>query len=135
MSMFNEFETASLKKMSLKKVYYLSTCSTCKRIMSGLGELLTEFEKHDIKGMPLTDDQLNELRFLSGSYEALFSRKSMKFRSLGLSNRDLAEDDYRKLILEDYTFLKRPVFLVENRVFIGNSEKVVTELSNLLKSR
>lgn len=114
----------------MKKVYYLSTCSTCKRIMDELN--LSDFEKQDIKTEAITADQLEQMKEMSGSYESLFSRKAMKFRSMGLNEMNLEEKDYCKYILEEYTFLKRPVFIVNNHIFVGNSKKVVEELKALL---
>lgn len=114
----------------MKKVYYLSTCSTCKRIMDDLN--LSDFEKQDIKTMDITADQLDEMKEMSGTYESLFSRKAMKFRSKGLNEMNLEEKDYRKYILEEYTFLKRPVFIVGDQIFVGNSKKVIEELKALL---
>ena len=105
----------------MNKVYYLSTCSTCKRIMSELP--LDDFEKQDIKASAITEAQIDEMKTLSGSYEALFSRVAMKYRSMGLNEMNLTEDDYRNYILQEYTFLKRPVFLIDGQIFIGNSKK------------
>tara|TARA_A100000171_G_C2126551_1_gene143897 strand:- start:1575 stop:1874 length:300 start_codon:yes stop_codon:yes gene_type:complete len=93
---------------------------------------LSDFEKQDIKTEAITADQLEQMKEMSGSYESLFSRKAMKFRSMGLNEMDLDEKDYRKYILEEYTFLKRPVFIVNNQIFVGNSKKVVEELKALL---
>ena len=59
---------------------------------------------------------------LAGSYEALFSRRAIKYKSMGLKEKVLLEDDYKQLILEEDTFLKRPVFIVEDEIFIGNSK-------------
>lgn len=107
----------------MSKVYYLSTCSTCSRIMNELP--LEGFEKQDIKTQPMTASQVDEMKELAGSYEALFSRKAMKYRSMGLNEMELSEDDYRKYIIEEYTFLKRPVFIINGEIFIGNSKKNV----------
>ncbi len=93
---------------------------------------LSDFEKQDIKTEAITADQLEQMKEMSGSYESLFSRKAMKFRSMELNEMDLDEKDYRKYILEEYTFLKRPVFIVNNQIFVGNSKKVVEELKALL---
>ena len=60
-----------------------------------------------------------------GSYEALFSRRAMKYRGWGLHEKELSEKDYRKYILEEYTFLKRPVIVDGETVFVGNAKKVV----------
>ena len=89
---------------------------------------VSEFEKQDIKSEPMTLDQIDEMQKRSGSYESLFSRKAMKYRSMGLGEKELKEDDYRNLIQEEYTFLKRPVFLVDDQIFVGNSKKVIEEL-------
>ncbi len=117
---------------SMKKVYYLSTCTTCKRIMDELGHLIAGFEKQDIKTEHMTLDQVDQMKALSGTYESLFSRKAMKFRSMGLGDKNLSEDDYRQLIHEEYTFLKRPVFIVNDQIFIGNSKKVIETLAQSL---
>ena len=119
-----------LQTIKMKKVYYLSTCSTCKRIMDGLN--LTGFEQQDIKSESITTEQIDEMHILAGSYEALFSRKAMKFRAQGLHEMELNEADYRKYILEEYTFLKRPVFLIDNQIFIGNAKKTVEEVAKAL---
>lgn len=116
----------------MKKLYYLSTCTTCKRIMDELGDSIADFEKQHIKTQPMTLDQVDEMQSLSGSYESLFSRKAMKFRSMGLGDKSLTERDYRQLIHEEYTFLKRPVFILDGQIFIGNSKKVVDELAQAL---
>ena len=67
-----------------------------------------------------------------GSYESLFSRRAMKFRSMGLADKSLTESDYRALILEEYTFLKRPVFLTDNGVTAGSSKAEVQRARDLI---
>ena len=108
----------------MNKVYYLHTCSTCQRILKELN-LPESFEKQNIKETTITEQQLDEMAKLAGSYESLFSRKAMKFREWGLNTQTLTEQDYRKYILEEYTFLKRPVFIIGGEIFIGNSKKSV----------
>ncbi|WP_422358930.1 arsenate reductase family protein [Reichenbachiella sp.] len=109
----------------MKKIYYLATCSTCIRIIKELGITASNFNMQDIKTQPMTSDQVDEMKALSGSYESLFSRRAMKYKSMGLANQNLSEADYKRLIVEEYTFLKRPVFIIDNEIFIGNSKKTV----------
>lgn len=115
----------------MKKVYFLSTCSTCQRILKEL-DVDDSFEIQDIKKEQITPSQLDRMKELSGSYESLFSRVAMKFKSLGLKDIDLKEEDYRNYILEEYTFLKRPVFILDDAIFIGNSKKTVEALKSSL---
>ncbi|MGB3947812.1 MAG: ArsC/Spx/MgsR family protein [Bacteroidia bacterium] len=111
----------------MKKIYYLSSCSTCTRIISKLGISPKTFTFQDIKTEKITEAQLDEMKKMAGSYEALFSRVAMKYRALGLDKQTLQENDYKKYILEEYTFLKRPVIIIGKNIFIGNSKKTVAE--------
>ncbi len=79
----------------------------------------------DIKTTPMTPDQLTEMAQLAGSYEALFSKRARLYRQQGLHEKQLSEADYKTLILDHYTFLKRPVLVLENAIFVGNSKKTV----------
>lgn len=113
-----------------KVVYYLSTCDTCKKIMSQLD--LHDFDKIDIKSNPLSEPQLLELYVITESYEELFNKRSIKYRSLGLNQQHLTENDFKEHLLKEYTFLKRPVFLVNGELFIGNSKATVERLKERL---
>ena len=106
------------------KIHHLGTCSTCQRIIKEIPDL-KRFELQDIKTQPITPKQLDGMKKLAGSYEALFSRIAMKYRSMGLNKVALTEKDYRRLILEEYTFLKRPVVVIGKEIFIGNGKNVV----------
>jgi len=108
----------------MKKIYHLSTCDTCQRIIKEL-ELPKDFQLQDIKTEAITESQIEEMKELTGSYEALFSKRARLFRQRGLHEKQLSETDFKNLILEQYTFLKRPVVFVSNEIFIGNSKKVV----------
>ncbi len=108
----------------MKKVYYLKTCDTCRRILKAL-DLPSEFELQNIKTDAITEAQLDEMHALSGSYESLFSKRSQQYKALDLKNKNLTETDFRNYILEHYTFLSRPVFIIDDKIFIGNSNKNV----------
>jgi arsenate reductase len=116
----------------MKKIYHLSTCDTNQCILAEIKPAKT-VEMQDIKTEPITPQQIDEMKKLSGSYEALFSRVARKYRSMGLHEKELTEKDYRKLILEEYTFLKRPVIIAGDEIFIGNTAKVVAAAKAALK--
>lgn len=108
----------------MKKIYYLKSCSTNQRILKEVNPGL-DVEMQNIKEENIDEETLDFLKDKVGSYEALFSRKAMKFRSMGLHEQELSEDDYRKLMLEEYTFLKRPFMINGDEIFIGNAKKTV----------
>ncbi len=109
----------------MKKGYILNSCNTCQRIVK---EVNWDGELQNIKEANIDETTLDRIAEQSGGYEAVFSRRAMKYRSLGLNEMTLTEADYKRYILEEYTFLKRPVFLVDDEVFVGNTKKVVAAL-------
>ena len=110
----------------MKKIYHLSSCSTCQRIIKTL-EPSADVIWQDIKTEQITEEQLLEMKEMAGTYEALFSRRAIKYRSMGLNEMELSEEDYKRYILEEYTFLKRPVMISGDQIFVGNSKKVVEQ--------
>ena len=114
----------------MSKIYYLSTCDTCKRIMNQWR--LDGVQLQDIKNEPITETQIDEMAALAGSTEALFSKRARKYKELGLKDKTLNDSDIRALILEEYTFLKRPVLIHDGAIFIGNSPKVVAAAAEAL---
>lgn len=119
----------------MKKVYYLKSCSTCQRILKEVNAEAEGFEMQNIKEEAITENQLNEMKALAGSFESLFSKRSMKYRAWNLHEKSLSEEDMKNYILKEYTFLKRPVFLLNNEIFIGNSKKVVADLKKALSKK
>jgi arsenate reductase len=117
----------------MKKIYYLKTCSTCQKIIKAL-ELGEEFEFQNIKEEAITPEQLDAMKEMAGSYEALFTRRSMKYRAWNLKEKTLTEVDYRNYILEEYTFLKRPVIIINDEIFIGNTKKAVEGAKKALEN-
>ena len=113
----------------MKKAYHLGKCSACQRI---LNELDWKWETQEIRTEKITTAQLEQMAQLSGSYESLFSRRSLKYKSMGLKDKLLTENDFKNFILEEDTFLKRPVFIIDGQIFIGNSKKIVEEIKAVL---
>jgi arsenate reductase len=116
----------------MNKIYYLSTCDTCKRIISELELKEKGFVFQDIKTEKITSAQLEEMKNAVDSYEALFSRIARKYKELALGEKSLTENDYNKFILEEYTFLKRPVIFIGKKVFVGNTKSVIADVKAAL---
>jgi arsenate reductase len=115
----------------MKKVYYLSTCDTCARIIKELDLRKKGFDFQDIKTEKMTAAQVDEMKALAGSYEALFSRVALKYKTL--DPKPSTEKEYRKLIVDEYTFLKRPVIISGKTIFIGNTKKNIEAAKEFLK--
>ena len=117
----------------MRKIYYLASCDTCRKIIKSLPSN-ANLEFHDIRQNPITVEELEFMHQLSGSYEALFSKKAQLYKSLGLKDKNLTEPDFKKYLLEHYTFLSRPVVIFNNEIFIGNTQPNVLKLTKALQS-
>ena len=113
------------------KIYYLASCDTCRKIIKSLPNT-NKLAFQDIRQNPITTEQLEEMHQLSGSYEALFSKKAQLYKSMDLKNKNLNEADFKKYLLEHYTFLSRPVFIIEGKIYVGNSQKNINDVISVL---
>lgn len=117
----------------MQKVYYLSSCDTCKRVMDEI-EIPSSFIKQDLKVQGITEEELDELFNLTDSFEELFSRRAKLYQERNLKEENLLEEDYKALILEHYTFLKRPVIVNNDKIFVGSSPKTVAAAKKSIHS-
>jgi arsenate reductase len=115
----------------MDKIYYLASCDTCRKIIKSLPKD-NNLAFHDIKQNPITVEELEQMRELSGSYEALFSKKAVLYKSMNLKNQSLTEDDYKKYLMEHYTFLSRPVFIIDGKIYIGNTQQNMLQVMKVL---
>lgn len=104
----------------MKKVFYLKTCDTCLKILKKFS--LKDWELREIKINPISTEELEQMYKLAGSYEALFNKKSNQIKLRELNLKTMTEEDFKELILDHYTFLKRPVFITDKEIFIGNEK-------------
>ena len=116
----------------MRRVYYLKTCNTCMRILKSL-TLPEYFQLQDVKEKELTVEEVEHLYKLAGSYESLFNRRSKLYKEMGLKDLSLTENDYHHYLLDHYTFLKRPVFVIDDHIFIGNSKKNIEAVQSHLE--
>ena len=115
----------------MKRIFYLSTCDTCKRILSSWNT--DGIELQDIKTAPMNAEQVDHMIGLAGSAEALFSKRARKYKELGLKDQNLSDAQIRQFIIDEYTFLKRPVLVLDDQIFVGNSKKVVEAAAEALR--
>jgi len=114
----------------MNKIYHLSSCKTCAGIIGQLELTKKKFIFQDIKTEKISALHLEEMKKLSGSYESLFSRIALKYKTL--DPKPSTEAEYKNLILNEYTFLKRPVILTAGQIFVGNSKANVAAAEKFL---
>jgi arsenate reductase len=87
----------------------------------------------DIKKDPLTKENIHELYSLTGRYEALINKRAQIFKEKNIEISQLKEEDYKELLFSHYTFLKRPILLLDKVLFIGNSKQTVANAKSFLR--
>lgn len=118
----------------MKKAFILSTCDTCSRIVKELN-LDASWTLIDIKKDPISEADLNIAAEHNGGYENCFNKRARKYKEHNIKDTNPTEADYKKLILEEYTFLKRPVFIWDSRVWVGNSKATIADLKKSIDEK
>ena len=132
----NKNRVGEQQSSKMKKIYTIGHCTTSLALFeeTGLDKLIGEkFTVQNIKFEKITPAQLDEMKKMVGTYEALFSRRAIKYKEWKLKDKKLTEKDYRQYILDEYTFLKRPVIIMEDKIFVGSEKKTIAALKNVLK--
>ena len=120
----------------MKKIYTIGHCTTSLALFeeTGLDKLVgKEFTLQNIKFEKISPRQLEEMKTMAGSYEALFSRRAIKYKEWKLKDKKLTERDYCQYILDEYTFLKRPVVIMKDKIFIGSEKKTIEAIKRELQ--
>lgn len=115
----------------MKQVYHLGTCSTCKRI---LGEVSwpNDISFIDIKKESITSEVLELLKEQYGTFESVFSKKARRYKDV--QGSITCDEDYKALILSDYTFLRRPVIIYDEFYSVGNNRNAVAQVQERFKA-
>ncbi len=107
----------------------LPNCSTCQKALRRLDYHRVQPTKlRNIKEEPLTREEIERLAKMLGGAENLFSRRSVKYRELGLRDKTISEDEMLDLMASEYTFLKRPILVMDNKAVAGFFEKEYDEI-------
>tara|TARA_Y100000389_G_C17329050_1_gene447096 strand:+ start:537 stop:920 length:384 start_codon:yes stop_codon:yes gene_type:complete len=107
-------------KLAMDIFYYLKTCDTCKRIKKTL-QLPDSIKQINIKENPITPEQLDILFSKTKSYSALLNSRAQLLKKRRIKAAEVSEKKSKALILEHYSFLKRPVLIYQDEIFIGNA--------------
>jgi arsenate reductase len=120
----------------MRKIYTIGHCTTSLALFeeTGLDRLIGEkFILQNIKFEKITPAQLDEMKKMAGSYEALFSRRAIKYKEWKLKDNNLAEKDNREDILDEDSFLEPRVIIIDDKIFVGSEKKTIAALKEELQ--
>ena len=110
----------------MKKIvfYWLPNCSTCQKAKNFIERHgLKDYELRDIKENPLSREEVEKMAKMLGGADGLFSKRAVKYREMKLSERTLSNEEMLDLMTEEYTFLKRPILVIDGKAEAGYFEK------------
>lgn len=117
----------------MKRIYHLSTCDTCRKI---LAQIDTEgVELINLREQNISKEDLQTMHKYTKSYEALFNKRAQKLKDMPEDQKPVKETDFKKYILKEYTFLKRPAAILDDLVIVGNDKGSVDALVAALPKR
>jgi arsenate reductase len=121
--------------LEIERFYWLPHCSTCQKAEQHLLKKGAVIKKHiNVKEEKVSRQELEELCNALGGVDKLFSKRAMKYRGWGLHEKELSDEDMLNYMLEEYTFIKRPVLVTaasktqDKRVLSGFSAKQYDQL-------
>jgi arsenate reductase (glutaredoxin) len=109
-------------------LYWLPHCDTCKKAAAFLQRknvVVTRF--HNLKTDMLTRQEIEKLAEMVGGVDQMFSQRAIKYRELGLNKREVSTNEMIEFMVADYTFIKRPVLVIDGKAISGFSEKSYEE--------
>ena len=110
---------------------YLSTCTTCVRIIKYLGIEDAGFLQN-VKEQMVTAEQLALLYANTNSYELLTNKRGLVYAQLKREGTIFSEAVYKALLEKEYSCLKRPLLIWNNSLFLGNSKATVAAMKTAL---
>jgi arsenate reductase len=103
---------------------YLKTCDICRKILAAIN-LPDHYTLREIKSSPLNADEIEFLGKRQGSYLDLVNRRAQKFKVEPYNSIELNEESAKNLLAEDYTFLKRPILVTDEKLVAGNGKSEI----------
>ncbi len=104
--------------------YWSPDCSTCQKAKRFLERHSVAISRvRDIKEEPLSRSEVEDISEMLGGAENLFSRRAVKYREMKLAERELSAGEMLDLMAEEYTFLKRPILVIDGKATAGFFEK------------
>lgn len=82
----------------------------------------------DVKQQKASPEQLAFLYKHTQSYEALINKRGRVFAQLKREGMVFKETVYKRLLENEYSCLKRPILIWDNKVYLGNAKKTVAEM-------
>ena len=111
--------TIEIGQLAVIKIFGLPNCDTCRCSLNWMKNNDLSYEFHDIRNSELISKSIKAWACAAG-WELLLNRQSRTWRSLPESQRKgIDEVSAIRLMIDNPTLIKRPVFDLGDKIFVG----------------
>lgn len=103
------------------KVYGIKNCNKIRNTRKWLDERNVGYEFIDVKKTPIPAEKLADFTEKVG-LDTLINRRGMKWRQLGLADKNVSEQELFDQMLEHQTMIKRPLITKGEAIMVGYDE-------------
>ena len=102
------------------KIYYKSTCITCKNTIKKMEQMTIDVEKRDFFKDPFSKNELKEIITMTGKKPLDLLRKRDKmYKSLDFDKNKKTDDEIIDLMLKHPGLILRPIVIIKNKALVG----------------
>ena len=109
-------------------IYQKPTCSKCRATLDILKGSNEEFESINYYEVPLTSNQLRELRDKGLSVHEMLRSDEQLARSMNLATRNLSDDELIDIMVENPDLIQRPIVVKGSQALVCRPPENVRKL-------
>ncbi|MDF2605952.1 MAG: spxA [Bacillales bacterium] len=101
-------------------------CGTCKKAKKHLIDHKIDFEsRHIVEETPTEGELIKWIEQSGLEPKKFFNTSGKKYKELNLKDKvnNISSSDAAKLLSSDGMLIKRPIFLIENKIYVGFKEE------------
>jgi len=110
-------------------IYVKPTCTTCRKALKTLREQNAEFETVNYFEQALTKENLTKLiEMLNTPPRELLRKNEKTYKDLGLSKKDLSDEEIIDLMIKHPELLQRPIVQKGEKVILARPAEEIEQL-------
>jgi len=105
----------------MTEVYGIKNCNKIRDTLKWLDEHDIDYKFIDIRKDPIEPEKLADYVHKVG-LESILNRRGRKWKELGLSKKDLTDEELFDELLQNQIMIKRPLIVKDEAVMVGYDE-------------
>jgi len=111
----------NIKITEMTEVYGIKNCNKIRDTLKWLDENDIDYKFIDIRKDPIEPEKLADYVHKVG-LETILNRRGRKWKELGLSKKDLTDEELFDQLLQNQIMIKRPLIVKDEAVMVGYDE-------------